>query len=234
MKNRTIYEVLDTVMQDYMYSIQKTGNKVEIKGSVFIPRIDVTVTHEKVFYYTQDDNGLFFDDDKEKLGKTILTFKEELRGKVASVIKDHKEELTDDDAMIDKLLYEIKSLKKYLAETEEELKAAREKITALEIEIATKPSPTPYTPWPNYPSPWSTGITLEPYVGDKPDWLDNGTITCDDHGCYESTVTGPEGINMNGGSVHHTATDKFFDDLVAGKFIKPKRTNNKKRNGGEF
>lgn len=228
MKNRTIYEVLDKVMQDYLYSIQKTGNKVEIKGSVFIPRIDIEVTHEKVFYYSPEDKSLIIDDGNAKLAKAIVTFKEELKEKVVSVIKEHKEELTDDEAMIDKLRYEIKNLKKALSETEDELKEAREKITRLELErISTQP--LPYTPWTN-PNPWSTGITWETHIGDQPDWMDKNTITCDnpDDIQFRSDVTCPDGIKMNNGSVYFTSEE----DFLANK-CKYHKSNNKKRNGGE-
>lgn len=228
MKNRTVYEVLEKTMQDYLYSIQKTGNKVEIKGSVFIPRIDVEVTHEKVFYYSPESKDLLNDDGNAKLAKAVVTFKEELKEKVASVIKEHKEELTDDEAMIDKLQYEIKSLKKALSETEDELKEAREKITRLELErISTQP--LPYTPWTN-PNPWSTGITWETHIGDQPDWLDKNSITCENLGDaqFRSNVTCPDGIKMNNGSVHFTSEEDFF-----GNRCRCHKSNNKKRNGGE-
>ena len=50
MKNRTVYEVLDSVMENYSYTIEKEGKKVSLSGKVYISKIDVTVTHEKTFY----------------------------------------------------------------------------------------------------------------------------------------------------------------------------------------
>ena len=229
MKNRTVYEVLDEVMQDYLYSIQKTGNKVEIKGSVFIPRIDIEVTHEKVFYYSPEDKNLLVDSGNAKLARAITTFKEELREKVASVIKEYKEELTDDEAMINKLQCEIKSLRKGLAETEEELKEAKEKIARLELERLNT-QPLPYTPWTN-PTPWTTGITWNTEIGDEPGWMDKNTITCDnpDDIQFRSDVTSPDGIKMNNGSVYFTSLEDFFENKCGYH-----KSNKKKRNGGDF
>ena len=176
MKNRTIYEVLDKAMEDYSYSIKKTGNKVEIKGSVFIPRVDIEVTHEKEFHYSPADKNLISDERDARLAKAIIIFKEELKDKVASIIKAHKLELTDDEAMIERLQYDIKSLQKELAAKEEELKESRDKIAKLELErLGTQPY-TPY-PWTN-PNPWSTGITWETQIGDQPDWMNKNNITC--------------------------------------------------------
>ena len=224
MKNRTVYEVLDRVMQDYSYSIQKTGNKVEIKGSVYVPRVDVTVTHEKVFYYAPEDKNPLFDDVSTKLSKTIVIFKEELKEKVASVIKEHKEELTDDEAMIDKLQYEIKNLKKTLSETEDELKEARKKITRLELErISTQP--LPYTPWTN-PNPWSTGITWNTEIGDEPDWMNKNTITCENmaHLDYESN-------DSNGIGITYDTEKRNVKDFLEGKCRYHGAKD--KKNGGE-
>ena len=104
MKNRTVYDVLDSVMENYSYTIEKEGKKVSLSGKVYISKIDVTVTHEKTLYQHGDSN------DSYKLENAIKTFKEELRNKVAEVIKSHAKELTDDEAMIDKLLHEVKRL----------------------------------------------------------------------------------------------------------------------------
>ena len=77
MKNRTVYEVLDSVMENYSYTIEKEGKKVSLSGKVYISKIDVTVTHEKTFYQHGDSN------DSYKLENASKTFKEELRNKVA-------------------------------------------------------------------------------------------------------------------------------------------------------
>ena len=174
MKNRTVYEVLDKVMENYTYTIEQTGKKVHLFGKVYIERVDVTVTHEKTFYKTDGVNsGYKFEND-------IKSFKEELKSKVAEVIKSHAEELTDDEAMIDKLLYEVKSLRKTVKELEEELNEAKSKINGLEFEKLTRePIINPATP---YPNPWTTGttpwITYEHTIGDQPDWMDKNNITC--------------------------------------------------------
>ena len=174
MKNRTIYEVLDSVMENYTYTIEQTGKKIHLFGKVYIERIDVTVSHEKTFYKT-DING-----SDCQVEKNVKKFKEELRTKVAEVIKNHAEELTDDEAMIEKLQYEITALRKTIKGLEEELNAANEKICRLELEKVAQPYPwtTPNTaPWDN-PNPWSTGITWETQIGDPPGWMDKNNITC--------------------------------------------------------
>ena len=174
MKNRTVYEVLEEVMRNYSYTIEKNGKKVTLTGKVYIERIDETVTHEKTVFQVGDGN-----DDRE-LENVIRSFKDGLRSKVADVIKSHAEELTDDEAMIDKLLYEVKRLLKELQRTKEELAEANQKISQLEIERLTQPYPwaTPDTrPWVN-PNPWTTGITWETQIGDPPGWMDKNSITC--------------------------------------------------------
>ena len=212
-------------MQDYSYSIQKTGNKVEIKGSVYVPRVDVTVTHEKVFYYAPEDRNPLFDDVSTKLSKAIVTFKEELKEKVASVIKEHKEELTDDEAMIDKLQSEVKSLKKSLTKTEEELKEAKETIRRLELE-RNGTQPLPYVPWTN-PNPWATGITWNTEIGDEPDWMNKNTITCENmaHLDYKSDAS-------NGIGITYDTEKRDVEDFLEGK-CRYHNSKNKKRNGGE-
>lgn len=178
MKNRTVYDVLDSVMENYSYTIEKEGKKVSLTGKVYISKIDVTVTHEKTFYQNGNSN------DNYKLENAIKTFKEELKNKVADIIKSHAEELTDDEAMIDKLLYEVKRLTEELERTKEELALANQKISQLEFEKLVQPyQPSPWTvpnpastgttPWDN-PNPWSTGITWETKIGDPPGW----NITC--------------------------------------------------------
>jgi len=165
MKNRTVYEVLDSVMENYSYTTEKEGKKVSLSGKVYISKIDVTVTHEKTFYQHGDSN------DNYKLENAIKSFKEELKNKVADIIKSHAEELTDDEAMIDKLLYEVKRLTEELERTKEELALANQRINQLEFEKLVQPyQPSPWTvpnpastgttPWDN-PNPWSTGITWE-------------------------------------------------------------------------
>ena len=222
MKNRTIYDVLNEAMEDYSYSIKKEGNKVEIKGSVTVPRIEIEVTHEKIFYYAQEDKGLLGDGGNAKLAKVIVAFKEELKDKVASVIKEHKEELTDDVAMIEKLQYEIKTLKEALGETEEALKTAREEITRLELErIGTQPYPwTNPAPWSTGTTPWSTGITWDiPYVGDRPGWLDENNITCEDMGPVQYSTDAT--INILADAVEHPEQIKY------------RRFKHNRKNGGE-
>ena len=177
MKNRTVYDVLDSVMENYSYAIEKEGKKVMLSGKVYIGKIGVTVTHEKTFYQHGDPNDEF------KLENTIRTFKEELRGKVAEVIKSHAKELTDDEAMIDKLLLQVKDLTEELQKTREELASANQRINQLELEKYAQPyqpypSTTPSTnPWDN-PNPWSPRITWETQIGDQPDWLNKNNITC--------------------------------------------------------
>lgn len=182
MKNRTVYEVLDSVMENYSYTIEKEGKKVSLSGKVYISKIDVTVTHEKTFYQHGDSN------DNYKLENAIKSFKEELKNKVADIIKSHAEELTDDEAMIDKLLYEVKRLTEELERTKEELALANQKISQLDFEKSVQPyqsypwsvpnpASTGTTPWDN-PNPWSTGITWETKIGDPPGWMDKNNITC--------------------------------------------------------
>ena len=177
MRNRTVYDVLDSVMDNYSYTIEKEGRKVTISGKVYIDRIDTTVS-DLIVVYTQGDGN-----DEYRIENSIKQFKESLRKKVAEVIKSHEEELTDDEAMIDKLLYEVKSLTKKLEEAEEELALAREKISRLELEKSVQPyQPYPWTtpntsPWDN-PNPWATGITWETIIGDPPGWMDKSNITC--------------------------------------------------------
>lgn len=177
MKNRTVYEVLDSVMENYSYTIEKEGKKVSLTGKVYISKIDVAVTHEKTIYQHGDPN------DNYKLENAIKTFKEELKNKVAEVIKSHAEELTDDEAMIDKLLYEVKKLTEEVERTKEELALANQKIGQLEFEKSVQPYQTyPWTtpntsPWDN-PNPWSPGITWETTIGDQPGWMDKNNITC--------------------------------------------------------
>ena len=177
MRNRTVYDVLDSVMDNYSYTIEKEGRKVTISGKVYIDRIDTTVT-DLITVYTQGDVN-----DEYRIENAIKQFKESLKKKVAEVIKSHEEELTDDEAMIDKLLYEVKSLTKKLEGAEEELALAREKISKLELEKSVQPyQPYPWAtpntgPWDN-PNPWTTGITWETIIGDPPGWMDKDNITC--------------------------------------------------------
>jgi outer membrane murein-binding lipoprotein Lpp len=177
MKNRTVYDVLDSVMENYSCTIEKEGKKVMLTGKVYIDKIDATITHEKTFYQHGDPN------DDYKLESAIKAFKEELRGKVADVIKSHAEELTDDEAMIDKLLYEVKKLTEELQRTKEELASANQRISQLELEKSVQPyQPYPWTtpdtgPWVN-PNPWATGITWETQIGDPPGWMDKNNTIC--------------------------------------------------------
>ena len=169
MKNRTIYEVLNSVMENYSYTIEKEGNKISLTGKVYISKIDVTVTHEKTIYQHGDCN------DGYKLENAIKAFKEELRNKVADIIKSHAEELTDDEAMIDKLLYEVKKLTEELQKTKGELASANQRINQLELNKNTQPYQIyPHTT-PNTPL---TGITWETLIGDQPDWMNRQNITC--------------------------------------------------------
>lgn len=184
MKNRTVYDVLDSVMENYSYTIEKEGKKVMLTGKVYISKIDATVTHEKTFYQHGDPN------DNYKLESAIKAFREELKSKVAEVIKSHAKELTDDEAMIDKLLLQVKDLteelqktREELAKTGEELASANQRINQLELEKYAQPyQPYPWTtpstsPW-DSPNPWSPGITWETQIGDQPDWMNKNNITC--------------------------------------------------------
>ena len=219
MKNRTVYDVMNEAMEDYSYSIKKDGNKVEIKGSVTVPRVEIEVTHEKIFYYSQEERNALAErgiDNNLILSKVIATFKEELKDKVASVIKEHKEEFTDDDLLIRNLTQEVKALQSNLKDTEAELKKAREEITRLELE---KTATQPYQPYPWYPSPWSTGITWDkPYVGDRPGWLDN-TITSGDMGPVQYSTDAT--INILADAVEHPEQIKY------------RRFKHNRKNGGE-
>ena len=200
MKNRTIYDVLEKAMENYSYSIKRTNDrKVEIRGSIIIPRIDVEVTHELTFWYGPEDKESIKD---IRLIKAITTFKEELKDKVVSVIKEHKEELTDDEAAIKKLLSTNKFLKEALSNTETELKKAREEIAKLELEKIARPlyEPSPWTiptPVPNT-TPW---ITWETQIGDQPDWLGKNIIS--------STDTALSGGIYENFSTHATANDSI-------------------------
>lgn len=210
MKNRTVYEVLDKAMENYTYTIEQTGKKVHLFGKVCIERIDVTVTHEKTFYRTDGVNSGY------KLENNIKSFKEELKSKVAEVIKGHAEELTDDEAMIDKLQYEVKRLTEELGRTKEELALANQKISQLEIEKLVQPyqtqpwtipnpASTGTTPWVN-PNPWSTGITWETQIGDQPDWMNKNNITCSTSDGNTSATYG-----NNDGVIFHTSEYKKRD-----------------------
>lgn len=169
MKNRTIYEVLNNVMENYSYTIEKEGKKISLTGKVYISKIDVTITHEKTLYQHGDCN------DSYKLENAIKTFKEELRSKVADVIKSHAEELTDDEAMIDKLLYEVKKLTEELQKTKGELASANQRINQLELNKNTQPYQIYPQTTPNTPL---TGITWETFIKDQPDWMNRQNITC--------------------------------------------------------
>ena len=175
MKNRTIYEVLNNVMENYSYTIEKEGKKISLTGKVYISKIDVTVTHEKTIYQHGDCN------DSYKLENAINTFKEELKNKVADIIKSHAEELTDDEAMIDKLLYDVKKLTEELQKAKEELVSANQRIQQLELEVQLCTAPntpsTGTTIW-DKPNPWSTGITWETFTKVQPDWMKQQNMTC--------------------------------------------------------
>lgn len=168
MKNRTIYEVLNNVMENYSYTIEKEGKKISLTGKVYISKIDVTITHEKTIYQHGDCN------DSYKLENAIKAFKEELRSKVADVIKSHAEELTDDEAMIDKLLYEVKKLTEELQKTKGELASANQRINQLELNKNTQPYQIYPQTTPNTPL---TGITWETLIGDQPDWMNRQNMS---------------------------------------------------------
>lgn len=173
MKNRTIYDVLDKVMEDYRYEIEKKGSKVVLKGEVYIPRIDETISHKMEFYCSDKS-------EKDLFRMKIEQFKDELKSLVAKTLKNYEVELTDDEEMIDKLLYEVKSLKKKLVGKEKELSEAKTRIRELETELNEKEglATIPYMPYPSVPNPWATGITWETEIGDYPGWLDKKDITC--------------------------------------------------------
>ena len=168
MKNRTIYDVLNQVMEDYSYSLKKTGNKVDVTGTVYIERLDMEVKHSKTIYLADTDR-------MSGLESAISTFKDELKNKVAEVVKAHAEELTDDEEMISKLQYEMKELKRNLEVAEKALVEARERINELEMERLIN------IPWVN-PNPWVTGITWNNSggTGTPPNEWDF-RITCDEN-----------------------------------------------------
>lgn len=192
MKNRTIYDVLDQVMENYTCTIEQTGKKVCLSGKVYIERIDTTVTNESIFYKTGER------EDEYRLETAIKRFKEGLRNKVAEVIKSHAEELTDDEEMIKKLQYEITTLKKTISKTEQELcdtkrdlDEARAKIAQLELEKSITLPYAPATPYTGTTTPWITWQTepreIPTEIGDKSWWCDNSTCS------YDGSNLGNEG-----------------------------------------
>ena len=199
MKNRTVYEVLDDVMQDYAYSIKKERNRVEITGSVVIKKIGITVTHEKTVIFPEENSVRAYRDGLERV---IGIFKEELRSKVADVINEHKKELTNDDVLIERLLNEVSSLKEKLDETEAVLNAARDRVRELELEKVNWPYTPSGIPWTT--SPWSTGITWDPSRQFDPNVV-TPTITCEANDASNSSVTTEDGFKKNRGTVHLTA-----------------------------
>lgn len=216
MKNRTVYDVLDKIMEDYSYSIKKTGNKVEISGSVYIDRLDETVTFEKTIYCV-DGN----------VRTAIEKFKEELRSRVAKVVSDNKEILTDDNALIKNLLDQVKELRA-------ELDAAKQRIRSMELEKIYPLNPYPWTT-PNT-NPWSTGITWETQIGDQPDWLDKNKITC------QKATLEPDSSKYSGGFSaasrpgdfdcwRGTSTDEHNVYQIAREECEKIRN---KKNGGDF
>lgn len=225
MKNRTIYDVLDQVMENYTYTIEQTGNKVCLSGKVYIERIDTTVTNESIFYKTGNR------EDEHKLETAIKKFKEGLRRKVAEVIRDHADELTDDEEMIKKLQYEIITLKKAISQTEQELCDARRdldeakaKIAQLELERSITLPYAPANPYTGTTTPWitwQTGTTEIPTeIGDKPWWRNNFT-TCS----YDvSNLSDEEYIDYLKREIN-----RKIDEEACNKFI----YNNKCKNGEE-
>ena len=226
MKNRTIYDVLDQVMENYTYTIEQTGKKVCLFGKVYIERIDTTVTNESTFYKTGER------EDEYRLETAIKKFKEGLRNKVAEVIKNHVEELTDDEEMIKKLQYEITTLKKTVSKTEQELcdtrrdlEEARAKIAQLELEKSITLPYTPANPCTGTTTPWITWQT-EPYeipipteIGDKPWWRNNYTCSYDSSNyCNEKYI-----------DFLKREIGKMTDEATYNEFIH----NNKRKNGEE-
>lgn len=175
MKNRTVYDVLDQIMEDYSYTIKKVGKKVDISGSVYIDKLDITVNHEKTFYYPDADRAENWKN-SGGLQKVMNAFKEELKNKVVQVIKENRQVLTDDSILIKDLLAQAKELKERINTLEEELDEAKQRIRSMELEKIYPLNPYPWTT-PNT-NPWSTGITWETQIGDQPDWLDKNKITC--------------------------------------------------------
>ena len=164
---------MNKVMEDYTYSITKTGNKVYISGSVCIEQIDLEINHSKTLYLPE--NGK-----QDGLEKAISSFKKEFRDKVAEVVKVHSDELTDDEEMIKKLSFELKLANNKIRELEKRLYESLEEIEQGKSVRPYWPYPltTPNTePWDN-PNPWSTGITWETQIGDPPGWKDKNNITC--------------------------------------------------------
>jgi len=172
MKNRTIYDVLDKVMEDYSYSIKKTGNKVELKGEVYIQRLDRVVTHDKIVWFSADCNNL-----KEQ----VEIFKDEFKNLVVKVLKEHQLVLTDDEEMIKKLMAQCKELREELEKAKKREKELQTRIDELEIEKYGYPV-----------NPLWTGVTYGPdYTGTPPDeW--HYHITCDDANSAYSTGYGTE------------------------------------------
>ena len=174
MINRTIYDVLDKVMEDYSYSIKKTGNKVELKGEVYIEQLDMTVTHEKTVYCVDGTTT-------NKLQQTIDSFGDEFKNKVVKVLTEYKLVLTDDDEMIKKLMAQCKELREELENTKEREKKLQDRVNELEIEK-----------YGYQVNPLWTGVTYDPgYTGTPPnEW--HYHITCDDANSAYSTGYGTE------------------------------------------
>ena len=199
MKERTIYDVLDEVMKDYTYKVKKQGNTLDFEGWVYIPKLDETVYHEAIHYFNNLDpkqyNDAYMEDCAEK-------FKKALKGKVAKVISEHREELTDDAHCISSLLEKVKKLKK----ENDELK---EKIERLENEKYTEPGivdvPIPNPAFPNIGDPWpgsTPPFSPYPYPGTTPyNPFDTGKIWC-------STCDAPE--------LNHGMSAREFIEKVLG------------------
>ena len=197
MVNRTIYDVLDKVMEDYSYSIKKTGNKIELNGEVYIPRLDRIVAHTKIVYCA---NG--------NLQETVGNFRDELKNMVVKVLKENKLVLTDDDEMIKSLMDQCKELREELENAREREKELKERVNELEMEKMA---------YPYYPStyPMRPGVTYGPDRTETPpnEWYYR--ITCDeantnisrDPNCDYSTYSTSEGTELPEGSPRFRIND---------------------------
>ena len=103
MKNKTLYDVLNQVMDDYCYAITKTGREIFLSGKIRIKKLNEVVSYDKKYIIDDDDTD-------KNMEIRIRQFKEEVKEKVAEKLKEHKEELLDDDYMIERLWSENISL----------------------------------------------------------------------------------------------------------------------------
>lgn len=152
-----MYQVLEEIMQDYTYTVKKDGNKFKLYAEIYIKKLDETVTHNKeVISENMDLEGI------------VKTFRNELKEKVAAVLKNHKDEVLDDDKLIESLNKKIAALNEELGMTKKDLAVALQKITELELKLAAPSNPI-YVPYPEDPPhvPWRTSPSIPDIPWDR-------------------------------------------------------------------